>query len=168
MSVGSNLQEMENVVTKGAAAAEPMPQSGSNASGVFTPGQTGEWEDLGGPTPENYKVDDDSAKLKEPSLATVADIVKKGAKPAEPMKKMAEEEAEVEGDLPECPCVCDGGDVGENVYTYRDMLPIPLESQGRAHCELRFKNQSAKLKVMAIGVKLVMQDRPQYIEHIRD
>jgi hypothetical protein len=78
------------------------------------------------------------------------------------------EEAEVEGDLPECPCVCDGGDVGENVYTYRDMLPIPLESQGRAHCELRFKNQSAKLKVMAIGVKLVMQDRPQYIEHIRD
>ena len=25
MSVGNNLQEMENVVTKGAAAAEPMP-----------------------------------------------------------------------------------------------------------------------------------------------
>ena len=57
MSVGSNLQEMENVVTKGAAASAVMPKSGSNASGVSTPGQTGSYEDLGGPTPENYKVD---------------------------------------------------------------------------------------------------------------
>jgi len=35
MSVGSNLQEMENVVTKGAAASEPMSKAGSNASGVL-------------------------------------------------------------------------------------------------------------------------------------
>ena len=85
MSVGSNLQEMENVVTKGAAASEAMPKSGSNASGVSTPGQTGSYEDLGGPTPENYKVDDNSAKLAEPKIATVKDIVNRGAKPAEPM-----------------------------------------------------------------------------------
>jgi len=76
MSVGSNLQEMENVVTKGAAKADSLPKAGSNASGVSTPGQTGNWEDLGGPTPENYKADDNSAKLKEPSIATVADVVK--------------------------------------------------------------------------------------------
>ena len=93
MSVGSNLQEMENVVTKGAAKAEPMQK----LSGA-TPGQPAV-EDLGGPTPENYKVDDDSAKLKEPSIATVADVVKRGAKPAEPMKKVAEEEVEVEGEV---------------------------------------------------------------------
>ena len=99
MSVGSNLQEMENVVTKGAAKADSLPKAGSNASGVSTPGQTGNWEDLGGPTPENYKADDASAKLKEPSIATVADVVKRGAKPAEPMQKMAKEEAdEVEED----------------------------------------------------------------------
>ena len=93
MSVGSNLQEMENVVTKGAAAAEPMQKLSHS-----TPGQPAV-EDLGGPTPENYKVDDDSAKLKEPSLATVKDIVNRGAKPAEPMKKMAKEEEEVEGEV---------------------------------------------------------------------
>ena len=99
MSVGSNLQEMENVVTKGAAASEPMSKAGSNASGVLAPGQTGNWEDLGGPTPENYKVDDNSAKLAEPKIATVKDIVNRGAKPAEPMPKgMKEEEAEVEGE----------------------------------------------------------------------
>ena len=101
MSVGSNLQEMENVVTKGAAAAEPMPKSGSNAAGVSTPGQTGNWEDLGGPTPENYKVDDNSAKLSEPKIATVKDIVNKGAKPAEPMPKGMKEEEEVEGEIVE-------------------------------------------------------------------
>ena len=101
MSVGSNLQEMENVVTKGAAAAEPMPKSGSNAAGVSTPGQTGNWEDLGGPTPENYKVDDNSAKLSEPKIATVKDIVNKGAKPAEPMPKGMKEEEEVEGEVVE-------------------------------------------------------------------
>ena len=34
-------------------------------------------EDLGGPTPENYKPDDDSAKLKDPALtlAQVKDVV---------------------------------------------------------------------------------------------
>jgi len=98
MSVGSNLQEMENVVTKGAAAAEPMPKSGSNASGVSTPGQTGSYEDLGGPTPENYKADDNSAKLSEPKIATVKDIVNRGAKPAESMPKGMKEEEEVEGE----------------------------------------------------------------------
>ena len=101
MSVGSNLQEMENVVTKGAAASEPMPKSGSNASGVSTPGQTGTYEDLGGPTPENYKVDDNSAKLAEPKIATVKDIVNKSAKPAEPMPKGMKEEEEVEGEVVE-------------------------------------------------------------------
>jgi len=101
MSVGSNLQEMENVVTKGAAASEAMPKSGSNASGVSTPGQTGSYEDLGGPTPENYKVDDNSAKLAEPKIATVKDIVNRAAKPAEPMPKGMKEEEEVEGEVVE-------------------------------------------------------------------
>ena len=101
MSVGSNLQEMENVVTKGAAASEPMSKAGSNASGVLAPGQTGNWEDLGGPTPENYKVDDNSAKLAEPKIATVKDIVNRGAKPAEPMPSGMKEEEEVAGEVVE-------------------------------------------------------------------
>ena len=99
MSVGSNLQEMENVVTKGAAAAEPMPKSGSNSSGVSTPGQTGNWEDLGGPTPENYRSDDDSAKYSEPKIATVKDIVNRGAKPAEAMPAGMKEEEEIDGEV---------------------------------------------------------------------
>jgi len=55
-------------------------------------------EDLGGPTPENYKPDDNSAQLKVPgaTLKQVKDVVNKGAKPAEPMQKMSKEEEEVE------------------------------------------------------------------------
>ena len=97
MSVGSNnLQEMENVVTKGAAKADAMP----SLTGT-TPGQTPSYEDLGGPTPQNYKSDDDSAKLKTPgtTLKQVKDIVNKGAKPADPMPAGMKEEEEVEGDI---------------------------------------------------------------------
>ena len=86
-----DLQEMEQsktAVNANAKSAESMPK-------MADPGtQLGSVEDLGGPTPENYKPDDDSAKLKEPKIATVRDVVNKGAKAAEPMKKMAKEEAE--------------------------------------------------------------------------
>jgi len=71
---------MENVVTKGAASAEPMHKMTGT-----TPGQTGAWEDLGGPTPENYRPDDDSATLKTPgaTLAQVRDVVNSKAAAAE-------------------------------------------------------------------------------------
>jgi len=97
MSRGTQLQEMEagtkqskTAVNSGAKAAEPM----QHLSGNIPPGQTTGWEDLGGPTPENYKSDDDSAKLKTPgaTLKQVKDVVTKGAKPAEAMKGMKEEE----------------------------------------------------------------------------
>ena len=95
MSVGRNLQEMENVVTKGAASAEPMHNITQNASGVATPGQTGAWEDLGGPTPENYTNDPNGpAKLKDPgaTLAQVRDVVNAKAVKAAAVKEESEEE----------------------------------------------------------------------------
>ena len=103
MSRGKQLQEMEvgtkqskTAVNANAKAADPMP----SLSGV-TPGQTGSWEDLGGPTPDNYKSDDESAKLKTPgaTLKQVKDVVNKGAKPAEAMHGMKEEEELEDEDL---------------------------------------------------------------------
>ena len=87
---------MENVVTKGAKSADPMPKLS-----LSTPGQASV-EDLGGPTPENSKPDDDSNKLKTPgtTLKQVKDIVSKGAKPADPMPAgMKEEEESSEGEV---------------------------------------------------------------------
>jgi len=94
MSRGKKLQEMEvktpqskTAVNAGAKPAEAMPK-------LTTGGTPPTYEDLGGPTPENYKVDDDSAKLKTPggTLKQVKDVVNKGAKSADPMKGMKEEE----------------------------------------------------------------------------
>ena len=88
MSSGKDLQEMEVGTTpsktKANAAASPgdaLPKAGSNAAGVSTPGNDANVEDLGGPTPDNYKPDDDSAKLKTPgkTLKQVKDVVNKKA-----------------------------------------------------------------------------------------
>jgi len=67
--------------------------------------------------------------------------------------------------MPVFPARCTGGDVGENVYTYRDMIPVPLESRGQAHCALKFG--AAELRVTARAVRLEMLDVPKYIEHLR-
>ena len=80
-----DLQEMEvgtkqskTAVNANAKAGDPMDTS-----------IAGSYEDLGGPTPENYRSDDDSAKLKTPgkTLSQVRDVVNKGA-----VKAVKEEE----------------------------------------------------------------------------
>jgi hypothetical protein len=73
MSSGQQLQEMEvgtkqskTAVNANAKPAQPMEK---------LPGAT--WDDLGGPTPDNYSPTNDSAKLKDPSgpLKKVSDAV---------------------------------------------------------------------------------------------
>ena len=98
MSVGKDLQEMEvgtqqskTAVNANAKAGMPMDTS-----------VAGSYEDLGGPTPENYKPDDDSSKLKTVGKV-VSDVVNKGAKAAMPMDTSIsgtkKEESEVEGEV---------------------------------------------------------------------
>jgi len=97
MSSDNNLQEMEagttqskTAVNAGAKAGDPMQKLAAGA----VAGATGSYEDLGGPTPDNYKSDDESAKIKTPgqTLKQVKDIVTKGAKPADAMAGVKEEE----------------------------------------------------------------------------
>ena len=83
-----DLQEMEvgtkqskSAVNSGAKGADPMPK-------MADPGtQLGAVEDLGGPTPQNSKPDDDSNKLATPTktIKQVKDVVTKGAGKADPM-----------------------------------------------------------------------------------
>jgi len=90
MSAGSNLQEMEvstkksvTAVNSGAKPAESRPSFDPKVEG-----QSGSWEDLGGPTPtgENSPLGD-SNKLKTPgaTLKAVRNVVNKGAKAADAM-----------------------------------------------------------------------------------
>ena len=83
MDVAAGTKQSKTAVNANAKPAMPMDTS-----------VAGSVEDLGGPTPMNYKPDDDSAKLKTPgaTLKQVKDVVNKGAKPADPMKGMSEDE----------------------------------------------------------------------------
>ena len=104
-----DLNEMDNPVTRGAKAGDPMKKVDDSTS----PGASASYEDLGGPTPQNYKSTDNSAALKPASVKTVKDIVNKGAKAAMPMDSIgtevlkqgdnteAEESAEVVAENPE-------------------------------------------------------------------
>ena len=99
-----DLQEMEvgtkqskTAVNSGAKGGDPMPKAPN-----YVP-DNGAIEDLGGPTPENSKPDDDSNKLKTPekTIQHVKNVVNKGAKPAEAMPTankaaMSYEETETE------------------------------------------------------------------------
>ena len=115
MARGTKLQEMEksvsesNAVTANAAPAQKMEK-------LTTGGTPATWEDLGGPTPENYKVDDDSAKLNTPgkTLKQVKDVVNKGAKDGSPAnavkpgsKVKEEEEMPADATIEEAPEVTD-------------------------------------------------------------
>ena len=93
MSVGSNLQEMENAVTKGAAKGDSMQKLSNPGEGNSVG-----WEDLGGPTPENSKPDDNSNQLKTPgkTLAQVRNVVNKNAGKADPMPAGLKSGGEVE------------------------------------------------------------------------
>ena len=101
MSRGKKLQEMEVKTQQSKSAVNANAKPGDPMPKLTTGGTPPTYEDLGGPTPENYKPDDDSAKIKEPggTLKQVKDVVNKGAKAADPMKaggKGYKEEEEVE------------------------------------------------------------------------
>ena len=90
------LKEMDNPVTRGAKAGDPMKKVDDSTS----PGASASYEDLGGPTPQNYKSTDDSAKVKSANIKTVSDIVNKGAGKADGMKSIGTEVLK-QGDNPE-------------------------------------------------------------------
>ena len=104
MSRGTKLQKMEEEVKQSKTAVN------ANAKPPMPMEKGAPYGDLGGPTPENYKPDDDSAKFKDASatLKQVKDIITKGAKAADPMptldkknslpEEVESEESEVEAE----------------------------------------------------------------------
>ena len=71
MSRGTKLQKMEEEVKQSKTAVN------ANAKPAMPMEKGATWEDLGGPTPENYSPTNDSAKLKDPagSLKQVSDVI---------------------------------------------------------------------------------------------
>ena len=97
-----DLQEMEvktqqskTAVNSGAAKGDPMPTTPN-----YVPDGQGAGEDLGGPTPENSKPDDNSNMLKTPTgtIKQVKDVITKNAGKADPMPTAPKYAEEAEAD----------------------------------------------------------------------
>ena len=91
-------QQSKTAVNSGAAKGDPMPTTPN-----YVPDGQGAVEDLGGPTPENSKPDDNSNMLKTPTgtIKQVKDVITKNAGKADPMPKApnyAPEETEASTD----------------------------------------------------------------------
>lgn len=77
------------------------------------------------------------------------------------------EGVEGEPSLPPGPLVCAGADVDDNIYTFRDTLPVPYRSRGMIRLTLRFEGHSVPLVAEGRALRLEMIDVPRYIEHVR-
>jgi len=95
-----DLQEMEVGTKQSKGPVNANAKAGDPMKGLDSPGKglSASWEDLGGPSPENYSPTNDSAKLKEPRIKTVKDVVNKGAGKADAMKGISAGEALKSGD----------------------------------------------------------------------
>lgn len=75
--------------------------------------------------------------------------------------------AVIHSELPEGPLICGGGDIVDNVFTYRGMIPLPFESKGSIGCNLYFQGLNLPIEINANQVRMEMSGVPKYIEHIR-
>ena len=74
--------------------------------------------------------------------------------------------AEISGDLPDCPCEITGGDLVNNIFTYRDHAPLPIDWHGETRCILHVSdNNSFTIEGDSIQVEQI--DLPRYIKHVR-
>ena len=73
----------------------------------------------------------------------------------------------VEGDLPDCPCEIEGRDLTDNIYTYRDHAPLPIDWRGEVHCVLRIAGSGALITASGNAMHAERIDFPRYIQHIK-
>ena len=88
-------QQSNTAVNSGAGKGDPMPSTPN-----YVPDGQGSVEDLGGPTPENSKPDDNSNMLKTPTatIKQVKDVITKNAGKADPMPTAPKYAEEAEAD----------------------------------------------------------------------
>lgn len=73
---------------------------------------------------------------------------------------------EIDGELPECPCEIQGGDMINNIYTYRDHAPLPIDWSGSVSCKFTVAGSGAVFTIDGTAMQMEMIDHPRYIRHI--
>ncbi|MGB5259566.1 MAG: hypothetical protein WBO34_03480 [Gammaproteobacteria bacterium] len=75
-------------------------------------------------------------------------------------------ENELTGELPECPCEISGGDLVNNIFTYRDHAPLPIDWHGDTRCTLKVAGSNASFSIDGTFMQLEQIDHPRYIKHV--
>lgn len=74
---------------------------------------------------------------------------------------------ETEGEPPECPCVIKGGDLVNNIFTYRDHAPLPIDWRGEVRCTFTVEGTDSRFTVNGQAMQLEQIGNPRYIKHIK-
>ncbi len=77
------------------------------------------------------------------------------------------EAAEIENELPQGPFVLTGGDIQANTYTYRDRVPLPLDSRGRVGCTLKIEGNEIPLSASGTHLQLQTLGERRYVAHVK-
>jgi hypothetical protein len=73
----------------------------------------------------------------------------------------------LDGELPACPCEITGGDITNNIYTYRDHAPLPINWRGDVRCTLKVAGSDAVFSINGNIMQLEQLETPRYIRHIK-
>ena len=74
--------------------------------------------------------------------------------------------AELTGQLPACPCEISGGDLVNNIFTYRDHAPLPIDWHGEIRCMLTPAGGETGFSIDGIAMQVEQIDNPRYLKHI--
>ena len=74
---------------------------------------------------------------------------------------------ELEGELPACPCEITGGDLIDNIFTYRDHAPLPINWQGEVSCKLIVAGDGTCFTISGASLNVSQIDNPRYIKHVK-
>lgn len=74
--------------------------------------------------------------------------------------------AELTGQLPACPCEISGGDLVNNIFTYRDHAPLPIDWHGEIRCMLTPAGTETGFSIDGTAMQVEQIDHPHYLKHI--
>ena len=74
---------------------------------------------------------------------------------------------ELEGELPAYPCEITGGDLIDNIFTYRDHAPLPINWQGEVCCKLTVAGNDTGFTISGATINVNQIANPVYIKHFK-
>lgn len=73
----------------------------------------------------------------------------------------------LDGELPAYPCEIAGGDMTNNIYTYRDHAPLPIDWRGDVGCMFTVAGTNARFSIDGEAMQLAQHDHPRYVRHVK-